>query len=323
MILSISGQDNFRSLHKFNLVRLKATQKSVIEIEFDFTDLVTVEAVNNGLAELKSSLDHFSLFREKRLIIIRNISLLPKFFYPTITSKLELARDSADRIVLFYDSQPIPKTHPINHLLTNLQAKVEVYHPLPKAKLQSYIKQMAQAQGMILDNQTCQYISVYTEQDLHAVELILNQIYNFYQTEIINLDMVKTILPSQAKQVIFKLSEYFFKKKYADYLALLRQCQQQGEEGLIVYGYLTSQVKKALIISLAQEKGLSYLDYIQGNVYGLNKLAQLTQTWDKTALFGLYQYITRGDYAIKHQGKDVFAYLENMVFEYYSIAEAL
>jgi len=316
MILSISGTDTFRSYRKLESIRAKATEKGATQQIIDFAEIVLPDTPQSVLYQLKTELTHISLFTQKRLIIIRNISILSKSLYKLIKTELKILQDTPDTIILFYDRQLIHKTHPISGLLDTLQAKSEIYNPLPKNKLSIYIKQLASEQGMVLDNQAIDYLIIETKQDAYSIEMYLNYLDNYYQNQPITLSMVQKLIPEHKDHKMFLLSEYFLKKKYGQYLELLRECQNQGEEGIVIYGYMTSQIKKALIMSFAKQKGFPYTQYIKGNPYALNKLSQSINDWTSEQLQDIYYHITQGDYAIKFEGKDSFQLLKHLVYIY-------
>lgn len=332
MIISISGKDTYRSKEKFHSIQSLGLQKNAKQEIFDFED-VPMEGIDTIFKQLKQSLHTGSLFVEKRLIIIIGLASLPKVYYPQIKKTLHNLQDKEDIIILFYDKTGILKTHPLTKILDVVGAKIQEYPYLSEVKAIAYIHQMSIHQGLDINRAGIMYLVEYQKMehkmieeksgskgkknpfqiDFYSIEMIFNQLHNYYGNQPINQDNLSVFLPSQKRYSIFTIAEYMYARNYSEYLQALKWLQQQGVEGIGLYGLFVSQIKNALIITLAKEEGKRYEDYLNIHPYVLKMTAQQVRLWDSKSIQKIYQYLTQGDYLIKFEGKDPFSILEGLI----------
>jgi DNA polymerase III delta subunit len=334
MIISISGPDTYRSREKLQSIQQLGLQKQAKQEIFDFTDIELPETEDTLLAKLKQSFNTSSLFVEKRLIIIKNLISLTKLLYPKVKKTLKYLKDNNDIIILFYDTDNIPKTHPLSKTLIDLQAKQTQYDYLPEPKAIAYIQQMSLEQGLDINREGIRYLVELQKQehkqeleksgsskskkssfriDFYKIEYIFNQLYNYYGAkQTIDAKMLAKILPEENYSSIFSLAEYIYTQNYGQYLMSLQNIQKTGIEGIPLYGLLVSQIKTALIIKLSQEKRQQYTDYVKGHPYVLQITAENIRNWKSQDLKKIYLKLTEGDYAIKFQGQNPYDKLREL-----------
>jgi len=334
MIISISGPDTYRSREKLKSIQQLGLQKQAKQEIFHFEDIELPDTEDTLLAKLKQSFNTSSLFSEKRLIIIKDLASLPKTLYTKIKKTLKYLKDNNDIIILFYDTDNIPKTHPLSKTLIDLQAKQTQYDYLPEPKAIAYIQQMSLEQGLDINREGIMYIVDLQKQehkqnqeksgsskskkvqfriDFYKIESIFNQLHNYYgDKQTIDSQMVAKILPQEDYSSIFSLAEYIYTHKYGQYLKALQAIEQKGIEGIALYGLLISQIKTALIIKLAQEKGLQYNNYAKGHPYVLQMTAKNIRNWKSQDLKKIYLNLIDGDSAIKFQGQSPYDKLREL-----------
>lgn len=332
MIISISGPDTYRSREKLQSIQQLGLQKQAKQEVFDFEDVILPDTEEILLSKLKQSFNTSSLFLEKRLIIIKNLISLPKTLYPKIKKTLSTLKYKSEIIILFYNANNIPKTHPLTKILIDLQAKQTEYDYLPEPKAIVYIQQMSLEQGLDINRESIMYLVDIQRQehkqtqekesnkakkipfriDFYKIEYIFNQIYNYYGKQNITKSMLETLFPIETSHSIFSLTNYIYTHKYGQYLKAIQAIEQKGIEGIALYGLLISQIKTALIIKLAQEKGLQYNNYAKGHPYVLQMTAQNIRNWKSQDLKRIYLNLIEGDYAIKFQGQNPYAKLREL-----------
>lgn len=333
MIISIAGPDTYRSREKLHSIQNLGLQKQAKQEVFDFEDIMPPETEESILAKLKQSFNTSTLFIEKRLIIVKNLINLNKALYPKIKKTLQTLKDNSEIIVLFYNTNNIPKTHPLTKVLVDLKAKQTQYDYLSEPKAIAYTQQISLEQDLDINREGILYLIDLQKQlykqaqekegskskkvpfriDFYKIESMLNQIYNYYgEKQNINKSMLENIFPAEDKYSIFSLTDYIYSHNYGKYLTALKYIEQSGIEGIAIYGLIISQIKNALIIKLAQEKGKQYNDYAKGHPYILQITAQNIRTWNSQALKKIYLNLIEGDYAIKFQGQNPYAKLREL-----------
>ncbi|MEY3470679.1 MAG: hypothetical protein RLZZ223_29 [Candidatus Parcubacteria bacterium] len=332
MIISISGQDTYRSREKLHSIQQLGLKKQAKQEVFDFSDIQLPETEDTLLAKLKQSFNNNSLFLEKRFIIVKSLTSLPKTFHTKIKKILNTIKDNSETILLFYEIDNIPKTNPLAKTLIDLQAKQTQYDHLPEAKAMAYLHQMSLEQGLDIARDSIMYLVDIQRQehkqkqekesnkskktqfivDFYKIELIFNQIYNYYGNQKITKPMLETLFPLEINHSIFSLADYIYTHKYGQYLTALQAIEKIGIEGIALYALLISQIKTALIIKLAQEEGESYNNYIKGHPYVLQKTSQNIRNWELKDLKYIYLKLIEGDYSIKFEGQDPYVILQNI-----------
>jgi DNA polymerase-3 subunit delta len=333
MIISIAGPDTYRSREKLHSIQNLGLQKQAKQEIFDFEDIMPPETEDTLLVKFKQSFNTSSLFVEKRLIIIKNIISLNKALYPKIKKTLQTIKDNSEIIVLFYNTNNIPKTHPLNKVLIDIEAKQTQYDYLIESKAISYAQQMSLEQGLDINREGIMYLIDLQKQDhnqsqekesskakkvpfrvdFYKIESMLNQIYNYYgEKQNISKSMLEIIFPTEYNYSIFSLTDYIYSRNYGKYLTALKYIEQSGIEGIAIYGLIISQIKNALIIKLSQEKGKQYHNYTKGHPYVLQMTAQNIRNWNSQDLKKVYLNLIEGDYAIKFQGQNPYAKLREL-----------
>jgi len=335
MIISISGPDTYRSREKLQSIQQLGLKKQAKQEVFDFSNIELPDTDYTLLSKLKQSFNTSSLFVEKRLIIIKDLISLPKILYPKIKKTLKNLKDNNDIIILFYNTDNIPKTHPLTKELHDIQAKQTQYDYLSESKAISYIHQIGLEQGIDIGKDATMHLVDYQKNqykhsqeksgsnskskkasfriDFYKIESIFNQIYNYYGgTPNITVSMIKVILTQENNASVFSLADYIYKKNYGQFLSTLKNLEQMGIEGIPLYALFLSQIKTALIIKLAQEKGKQYNEYIKGHPYVLQLTAQSIRNWNSKDLKQIYLDLITGDYSIKFEGKSPFEVLRGV-----------
>lgn len=335
MIISISGPDTYRSREKLYSIQELGIQRHAKQELFDFDEIFLPDTPEILLSRLKQSLNTSSLFTEKRLLIIRGLASLPKVLYTTIKKNLAILKDNPDTIVLFYDTTSILKTHPLTKILEQVGAKNTEYTFLSEQKIIAYIHQMSVEQGIDIKRDGIMYLISYQKAqyalaaekadnrskskssafqiDLYAIDLLLNQLNNYYENQPITVAMLQKILPQEKIYSIFSLAESIYARNYGKYIAILNFLQKQGIEGIKVYGLLLSQIKTALIIKMSQESQKQYTDYVKGHPYILKITAQNIRSWSSSDLQALYEILIQGDYEIKFEGLNPYDKLKSII----------
>lgn len=338
MIISISGPDTYRSREKLQSIQQLGLQKQAKQEVFDFNNIDLPDTEDILLSKLKQSFNTSSLFVEKRLIIIKDLISIPKILYLKIKKILKNLKDNNDIIILFYDTDNIPKTHPLTKVLLDIKAKQTQYDYLSESKAISYIHQIGLEQEIDINREGIMYLVEIQRQqhkqelekagsskskkssfrvDFYKIEYIFNQLYNYYgDKQTIDAKMLAKILPQENYSSIFSLAEYIYSQNYGQYLISLNNLQQKGLEGIPLYGLLVSQIKTALIIKLAQEKGLQYNNYTKGHPYVLQMTAQNIRNWKSQDLKQIYLKLIEGDYSIKFEGQSPYDKLRELGMEF-------
>ena len=333
MIISIAGPDTYRSREKLHSIQNLGLKKQAKQEIFDFEDIMPPETEESILAKLKQSFNTSTLFIEKRLIIVKNLINLNKALYPKIKKTLQTLKDNSEIIILFYNTNNIPKTHPLTKVLIDLKAKQTQYDYLPEPKAIAYIQQMSLEQELDINREGIMYLIDLQKQehkqaqeketnkgkkapfriDFYKIESMFNQIYNYYgKAQSINKSMLESIFPNLDTYSIFSLTDYIYNHNYGKYLTALKYIEESGIEGIVIYGLIISQIKNALIIKLAQEKGKQYNDYTKGHPYVLQMTAQNIRNWKSQDLKKIYLNLIEGDFAIKFQGQNPYDKLREL-----------
>ena len=339
MIISISGPDTYRSREKLQSIQQLGLKKQAKQEVFDFSSIDLPDTEYTLLSKLKQSFNTSSLFVEKRLIIIKDLISLPKILYPKIKKILKNLKDNNDIIVLFYNTDNIPKTHPLTKELIDIQAKQTQYDYLSESKAISYIHQIGLEQGIDIGKDAIMYLVDYQKNqykhsqeksgsnskskkasfriDFYKIESIFNQIYNYYGGTLnITVPMIQVILTQENNDSVFSLADYIYKQNYGQYLIALKNLEQMGIEGIPLYALFLSQIKNAMIIKLAQDKGKQYTDYVKGHPYVLQMTAQNIRNWNSQDFKKIYLNLIEGDYAIKFEGQNPYDKLRELGIDF-------
>lgn len=315
MILCLHGNDTFRSKQKFRAIYEHAQDKQAKYVEYDIPHLTYSQSLSQILYQCKQELHMKSLFAEKRLFVIRNLLQTP-ITHQHIIDLTGHFEELTDIVLVIFEEQKIPKNHILLKSLSQKQAKIEEFSPLKGSKLYQFIQKQSATYSSALDQPALNYLTTQYGSDLYAINMILNKAHNTYPKELsITKDMIEKVSPYQAQTNIFLLSQYFLQNKNREMYTLITTLEEQSTdkigEGMQAVAFLTSQVRKALLIQDLHSQGQDY-HQLQGKTYGLDMLFKhskhLSQEHLKHDLYTLSQL----DQNIKHHGTPPYQALSTL-----------
>ncbi len=307
MILMYHGKDRFRSLQKVTNLRAHAESKGVAYLEYDFEELAVGVLPRQALLRLEQDLETQSLFVEKRLIVVRGVESLNAGDTEYFCSHI-LHRTTSEEVVLcLYFVDKIAKKNLVYKALQKIGAKIDESTPYKGDKLTAYVQKMAEEAGMLLTRDSAEALISLGNNDLFHISTELNRVINFFAEEdSITPQMIQSLHTQKKEQKIFGLSEYLLTRKYPQMIQLIYQLKSQGQEGIPTMAYLSSQIRKALLMRDAAERGVSRDDAVEGNAYALSILERQASQRTVVELQELYAQITELDYQVKFEGLNPF-----------------
>ncbi len=307
MTLMYHGKDRYRSLQKVRNLRTHAESKGVTYLEYDFEELAAGMIPRQALLRLEQDLETRSLFVEKRLIVVRGVESLNAGDTEYLCGHV-LHRATSEEIVLaLYFTDKIAKKHPVYKALEKVSAKIDESTPYKGDKLTAYVQKMAQDAGSMLTRDSAEALISLGNGDLFHISTELNRVINlFAEEDSITRQMIQGLNTQQEDQKIFGLSEYLLTRKYPQMIQLIYQLRAQGQEGIPTMAYLSSQLRKALLMRDAAERGVSKEEAVEGNAYALSILERQANQRSLVELQQLYAEITELDYQVKFEGLNPF-----------------
>lgn len=314
MILCIHGKDRYRSLAKLQSIRQMADSKGAKYIEYDFGEGDYALKPELALRKLSQDVATNSLFQEKRFIVVKSLAEISKDQHKYIKEYISKLPVHSDSILMFFEQGKLAKAHALYKAVEKLGAKIDEFPALTGQKLSAFIQKELHQYGSSADGGAVQAILDQTGPDSFAIANMVNLLVNFYPDEpILSRTQVDAVYHQEPEQKIFGLSEYLLTKKYSQFLKLLRYQERIGEEGIRTFGFIVSQVRKAVMIQDLSLRGQKPDSVLDGNSYGIQILDRQTKTWSPTDLRQLYRDMAEIDHSIKYEGLNAYEALRGYV----------
>jgi DNA polymerase III delta subunit len=309
MILLVHGDDSYRVLQKVKSIKEYATTKKAKILEYDFLD----DGSDIDIEQITKEWFDGGLFPEKKLIVLKNVFDLDskdnKLFKKRLQSKI-----STDINILLISAKKLPKSNSLYKFLKEkLTVKEDVYEILKGAQLNKYVRSMVSKHKVGMDREVENFLVESAQSGLYLAEMNLNKMLNLFAgEEFFTKEMLNQIYIPKISEKIFKLSEYVFLGDKGKGIRLLDDLQREGQEGLMVFGYLRKQIKQAVMIKESMD--MPHINPPKMNPYALDITKKQIKNLTQKNLIELYNQVLKIEKEIKLESGDTFEILKNRLF---------
>ncbi len=314
MVILIYGQDNYRSRLKIN--EIIESYKKTNEKGFD---LKCFEAEDISFQDLKNELKKKSMFREKKMIIIRNPFSSPSFKEKFLKEPEEIIK--AGDIVLFYEDKAISENDPLLTLLLK-RSRYQEFKPLKGQELKNWIKEEIKSYRGQASEAAILKLMEYIGNDLWRAANEIKKLVSHSKLRMIEVRDVELMVKPVIETSIFTTVDAIAAKDKKKAFRLVKKHIENGDSPLYILSMINFQFRNLLTIKDLLEKGRPY--------YSLPKLTSLhpfiiKKSYSQTSKFTLselkkiYQKIFQVDIDIKRGRLEPSAALDLLIAEICSL----
>jgi len=299
MLIFLYGEDTFRSKQKLHEIiqEYKKIHKSGL-------NLVTIDYQSaGGFEDLKRELETVSMFKEKKLIILKGALLSPEFEKPLLDYKENLLKDKANTIVFFEDGKADSRKSFFKFLEKN--SKSQEFKPLSGLQLLSFAKREFQKYGIKIKKEALKQLVIFCGNDLWRLSNEIIKLAAFKIKEKgqeIGLKDVEQMVNSEIEGDIFKTIDAIARKNKKQALGLLHSHLEDGDSAPYLLSMINFQFRNLLLIKDLLEKRTQY--HLISQKAGLHpfvvrKSYELCQRFTLSEIKKIYQRIFQADLNIK------------------------
>ena len=294
MIIFLYGQDTYRSRQKLNQIieHYKKIHKSGLNLKFfdcqtaDFQDFED---------EIRSN----SMFKEKKLIVLKNIFLNQKFKENFLKNSSKLSQ--SNDIILFHEEREISSTDLLFKFLKK-QVKSQEFKPLEGQKLKNWAKKELSKFRTEISPEALDKLINFVGNDLWQLSNEVKKLVNFKAKGKIGPEDVELLVKPKIEADIFKTIDAIALKNKKQALKLLHKHLEKGDNPLYLLSMINFQFRNLLIIKDLIEKNRPYYSILKTSKlhpFVVKKSYQQAQKFTSQELKKIYQKIFQVDLTIK------------------------
>jgi len=253
MIILLYGPDTYRSNQKLKeiIANYQAKHKSGL-------NLAQIEWGSEVLSQLKDILSSFSMFAEKKLVIVKNACGGTKDEQEKLLELLEEKKTEKDDdvILVFFETENVDKSELFKWLAK--KAKMfECFEKLTGAKLLNWVKKEIENLGGKADSRAIEKLVAYVGPDLYQMANEINKMVSFKADKPITEADVDLLVKSKFDPNIFATIDALANRNKGLAYKLMHQHLEQGENEIYILTMFVYQFRNLLQIKSLINGGLS------------------------------------------------------------------
>lgn len=300
MIVLIFGQDTFRSREKLReIIEYYKKKKG------NLLNLIVFEGENLDYLTFKNTFESSSVFGERKLVVIKNISKNKNFknFKTKFLKEIENFKRKKD-VVLFFEQGILPKDSFFETLKKN--SKFQEFKPLSFSQLKFWVKKEFLKQKREIEEKAILKLIQLVGNDLWRMENEIKKLICFKRKGEIKVKDVETLVPESKDIQIFEVIDAIFSKDKKKATIAVQDFFKKGEKIQNFLFLLKYQTRILLLFKdllLRGEKKEKIIEKLNLHPFFGEKIFNLAKKFDLEILKEIYQRVFELDFNIK-LGKD-------------------
>jgi DNA polymerase-3 subunit delta len=293
MVIFLYGPDTFRSRQKLNEIigRYKKIHKSGLSLKFfDFE--------KDSFEDFRDALKSSSMFREKKLLILKNLFSNQKAENDFLKNLKEISKSK--EIILVYEKE-VDEKSPLAKELKK-EAKFQNFELLEGERLKNWVKKEFQKYQAKISNEAIQKLINYVGSDLWQMENEIKKLVNFCDKKEIKIKDIELLVKPKIETDIFKTIDAIAAKNKKRALSLIKEHLQVGDSPTYLLAMINFQFRNLLMIRDLIEGGKSLTNILREldlHPFLIKKIYFLAKKFSLEDLKKIYQKIFEVDLNIK------------------------
>ncbi|MCK5044216.1 DNA polymerase III subunit delta [Candidatus Parcubacteria bacterium] len=293
MLLFLYGQDIYRSRHKLNgiISSYKKVHQSGLNLEF-------FDGQNLDFKDFKNRINTISMFREKKLLVLKNV--LNNTDFKTEFLKQKKLFIQSDDIIIFYEKDKIPANNTLLRFLKK-EGKCQEFEPLSGLKLKNWIKTEISRYKAEIETTAVEKLVEFVGNDLWRLSFELQKLAS-YSLKIKKEDIELLVAP-RIEADIFKTIDALAVKNKKEALISVHKHLEKGDSPLYILSMINFQFRNLLMVK-DKCKNMEYLSPSASKELGIHpyvirKTLWQTKRFSLEELKKIYKRIFKIDLQIK------------------------
>lgn len=235
MIFIIHGKENFNSTEKLK------------ELIIQYQDKFEILFLNN-LDHLKDSLSQKSIFKNRRVFIIKNIiSSEKKSISKEFTNFLKIISQSEDDILVFFENEEVSLPKNIQNL-----GEVFVFNKLSPSEIKKWLKDRVEKKNSQIKPSAIDKLIEYKGNNLWALFNEIEKLTLYKKDKTIDESDVKLLVHPEFEGDIFKMIDFMTQKRIVECLKISRNHLENGDSVFYLLSMINFQFRNLILVKMSK-----------------------------------------------------------------------
>jgi len=312
MIYLLYGEDTYSSRQKLNEIieRYKKVHKSGL-------NLAKIDLEESDFGAFNDQIKSYSMFREKKLIILENASS-NRDFVEKFAEKADSLAKSQDDIIVIFEEGPVDGKNPLLKFLKK-DFESQEFKLLSGLKLKNWIKKEFEKYKINIDPKIAQFFADNAGNDLWQLSNEIKKLATYkYGTGEVSGKDVGILVRSKFETNIFKTIDAIAAGDKRQALYFLNKHLEKGDSPVYLLFMITMQFRNILAVKDLMERNKPFAAIIKEtklNPFVVKKSFWLAQRFSLQELKKIYQKIFRVDVNIKTGKTNPEIALQDLIIE--------
>ena len=255
MIIFLYGEDTYRSREELKKI-IEAHEKASLNW-FNFVRIDAKDKEAEIFEQIRQTANTTSMFSEKKLIIVENISFVTEGEQKNILEFMEKKNSKHDNetTIVFWDEK-IDEKSELFKFLKN-KAKTQKFTPLKDVQLRNWTKERIINRCGKIENQALDRLIEYVGNDLWRMANEIDKLLDYDKT--IKIENVELLIKPEIDINVFNIVDALGQKDKNKAIKLIGKYFEKGEDEIRLLGMFVYQFRNLLKIkSSSVNPGLHY-----------------------------------------------------------------
>jgi DNA polymerase-3 subunit delta len=311
MIIFLYGADTYRLTQKLNEIieKYKKTHKSGLNLKY-------FKGQNLDFQDFKDELQQTSMFKEKKLIVLKNIFSNVDFKKKFLEESKKFL-DSKDIILISETNQISVRDFLFKSL--KKRATCQEFKLLEGKRLEKWAKKEIEKRGVNIEPKALQQLINFVGNDLWQLSNEIKKLTSFKGKEKkskISIEEVKLLVKPKIEANIFKTIDLIASQRKKEALELIKKHLEKGDSYSYLLSMISFQFRNLLIIRDLIDKQKPYYLILKEtgfHPYVVKKSYPLAKKFKTSELKKIYQKLFKVDLNIKTGKVEPRAALELLI----------
>lgn len=313
MLIFLYGPDTFRSRRKLNEVIEQYKKANPTGLSLNFIDFK-----EKDFADFKNAVETVSMFREKKLVILKNLFGSDKIAQEKFLDYSDKIKKSDDSVVVVYETGETDKNNPLFKSLCQKPVMFQEFNLLSSQRLIEEVGQMFRAAKTAIAPKALEKLVFYVGNDLWRMSQEMEKLINYKGGAAIEEKDIDFLIKPKISSDIFATIDALAERKKAAALHLISRHLEKGDDPLYIFSMLVYQIRNLLNVKSLVEKGVAYPDLakiLKIHPFVIKKTFWQIKQFSLPGLKKIHQQLFEADLAIKIGKIDARLAVERIIMD--------
>jgi len=305
MILFLYGANTFHSKRKLTEIINKYRSRYRSGLNF-----AKIELSEENFSDFQDKVETVSMFKEKKLIVLKNILSLPNFLQGKMADYLNKRGVFEDKniILIFFEEGEVQDKKKLFKLLLKKSFKRQEFEDLSLGQTRVFIRKEIEKMGGGIRPSTIEKLLFYFGNNLWQLENEIKKLISFKRGRVIEDGDVENLCEANINLDIFKTIEAISYKDKKRAMKLIFEHFQAGENELKIWTMITYQFRNLIKIKSILEENKKdkifqrlHQQFRKSGIhpFAIKKTLPIARKFSIEELKKIYKQLFEFDYKIK------------------------